>query len=55
MDPYFFEFVVGPPVEYLCQKLDAETEERVKPPQPKPKSRTMWDLPDPHVPKKDAG
>lgn len=53
MDPYFFEFVVGPPVEYLIQKLEEETSRDDMPSQPPPKhkGRTMWDLPDPFVPK----
>lgn len=53
-DEYFFEFVVGPPVEYLLLKIEQESQERAtRVPVPKPKSKTMWDLPDPFVPKEE--
>lgn len=55
-DEYFFQFVVGPPLEYLLAITQQEVEETViesQMPRPKPKGRTMWDLPDPFLPKKE--
>lgn len=52
MDPFFFEFVVGPPVEYLLRvREEFVAEDAPAPPPVKPKAKTMWDLPDPFLPK----